>query len=88
MIGFYDIGTAWLGGSPWDQNNSINTQNIESGDIFSAVIRNYKNPWLSSIGAGVRTTVFGYFVRLDYSFPIEDYILNDPTFQLSIGYDF
>lgn len=88
MIGFYDIGTAWLGGSPWDQNNSINTQNIETGDIFNAVIRNYKNPWLSSVGAGVRTTVFGYFVRLDYSYPIEDYILNDPSFQLSIGYDF
>lgn len=89
IIGFYDIGTAWLGGTPWDRNNSINKQEIDGGDgVFTAVIRNYKNPWLSSTGMGIRTTLFGYFVRLDYAYPIEDYILKDPNFQLSIGYDF
>jgi hypothetical protein len=87
LIGFYDIGTAWLGGSPWDQDNSINRQNIE-GDNFRAVIRNYKNPWLSSLGLGIRTTVLGYYVRLDYAYPIEDYIVQKPKLSLSIGYDF
>jgi hypothetical protein len=87
LIGFYDIGTAWLGGSPWDQDNSINRQNIEN-DNFKAVIRNYKNPWLSSVGLGLRTTVLGYYVRLDYAYPIEDYIVQDPNLSLSIGYDF
>lgn len=87
LIGFYDIGTAWLGGSPWDQDNSINRQNIES-DNFKAVIRNYKNPWLSSLGLGLRTTLLGYYVRLDYAYPIEDYIVQDPKLSLSIGYDF
>ncbi|HET8859892.1 hypothetical protein [Marivirga sp.] len=87
LIGFYDIGTAWLGGSPWDQNNSINRQTIES-ENFSAVIRNYKNPWLSSLGMGIRTTILGYYVRLDYAYPIEDYIVQNPKLSLSIGYDF
>ncbi len=89
IIGFYDIGTAWLGGTPWDEDNSINRQVINKNDpTFTAVIRNYKNPWLSSAGMGLRTTLFGYFVRIDYAYPIEDYILNEPKFQLSIGYDF
>jgi Tol biopolymer transport system component len=87
LIGFYDIGTAWLGGSPWDQDNSINRQRIES-DNFKAVIRNYKNPWLSSVGLGLRTTLLGYYLRLDYAYPIEDYIVQDPRLSLSIGYDF
>lgn len=87
LIGFYDIGTAWLGGSPWDQDNSINRQNIET-DNFKAVIRNYKNPWLSSLGLGLRTTLLGYYLRLDYAYPIEDYIVQDPKLSLSIGYDF
>jgi len=87
LIGFYDIGTAWLGGSPWDQDNSINRQNIET-DNFKAVIRNYKNPWLSSLGLGLRTTLLGYYIRLDYAYPIEDYIVQDPKLSLSIGYDF
>lgn len=87
LIGFYDIGTAWLGGSPWDQDNSINRQNLEK-DNFKAVIRNYKNPWLSSLGLGLRTTLLGYYVRLDYAYPIEDYIVQNPKLSLSIGYDF
>ncbi len=87
MIGFYDIGTAWLGGSPWDQDNSINRQTIEK-DNFKAVIRNYKNPWLSSLGLGIRTTLLGYYVRFDYAYPIEDYIVQEPKLSLSIGYDF
>jgi outer membrane protein assembly factor BamA len=87
LIGFYDIGTAWLGGSPWDQDNSINRQRIET-DNFKAVIRNYKNPWLSSLGLGLRTTLLGYYLRLDYAYPIEDYIVQDPKLSLSIGYDF
>jgi len=87
IIGFYDIGTAWLGGSPWDQDNSINRQNIDT-DNFKAVIRNYKNPWLSSLGLGLRTTLLGYYLRLDYAYPIEDYIVQDPKLSLSIGYDF
>ncbi|MBK6267376.1 PD40 domain-containing protein [Marivirga sp. S37H4] len=89
IIGFYDIGTAWLGGTPWDDDNSINKQIINNGNkTFRAVIRNYKNPWLSSVGMGLRTTLFGYFVRIDYAYPIEDYVLNEPKFQISIGYDF
>ena len=68
LIGFYDIGTAWLGGSPWDQDNSINRQNIEN-DNFKAVIRNYKNPWLSSLGLGIRTTLLGYYIRLGLCIP-------------------
>ena len=87
IIGFYDIGTAWLGGSPWDQDNSINRQKIENNN-FKAVIRNYKNPWLSSLGLGVRTTLLGYYIRLDYAYPIEDYIVKDPKLSISIGYDF
>lgn len=87
IIGFYDIGTAWMGGSPWDQDNSINKQSIEN-DNFEAVVRNYKNPWLSSLGLGLRTTFLGYYVRLDYAFPIEDYNIQNPKLSLSIGYDF
>lgn len=87
LVGFYDIGTAWFGGSPWDQENSINKQTINSG-AFNVVIRNYKNPWLSSLGFGVRTTVFGYYVKLDYSYPIEDYQIQSPNLSISLGYDF
>ena len=87
LLGFYDIGTAWFGGNPWDTNNSINTETIELPP-FKASIQNYKNPWLSSLGVGVSTVLFGYYGTLYYSLPIEDYNFNDPSILLGIGFNF
>lgn len=87
LLAFYDIGTAWLGGSPWDANNSINKEVI-SNNSFTATIRNYKNPWLSSTGLGISTVLFGYYGTIYYALPIEDYQIQDPTILLGIGYNF
>ncbi|MFQ3214200.1 MAG: Tol biopolymer transport system component [Marivirga sp.] len=87
VIGFYDIGTAWNGGNPWDSDNSINTEIIVR-PTFEAVIKNYKNPWLSSTGLGISTVLFGYYGTLYYTIPIEDYKFKDPAILLGIGYNF
>jgi len=87
LLAFYDIGTAWLGGSPWDDNNSINKEIIDSNN-FSALIRNYKNPWLSSAGLGISTVLFGYYGTLYYALPIEDYQIQSPTIMIGIGSNF
>ncbi len=87
ILAFYDIGTAWLGGSPWDSNNSINKEIITSSN-FSALIRNYKNPWLSSTGLGISTVLFGYYGTIYYALPIENYQIDNPTILLGIGYNF
>lgn len=88
-IGFYDIGSAWSGTAPFFRNNSVNTQELNPpGSPFRAVIQNYKNPWLSSFGFGVRTVLLGYYVKLDVAYPIVDYEVKDTRFFLTFGYDF
>lgn len=87
LVGFYDIGTSWSSGTPFDRENSINKQVITQSP-FKIVLNNFKNPWLSSYGAGVRTVLFGYYLKLDYAYPIEDYKVGSPKFSLSLGYDF
>jgi hypothetical protein len=89
FIGFYDIGSAWTGSSPFATENSVNTEILEfDGNPFKARIQNYKNPWLSSYGFGVRTVLLGYYVKLDVAYPIEDFVVKDPRFFVTLGYDF
>ncbi len=89
FIGFYDIGSAWTGSSPFATENSVNTEIIAPpGSPFKARIQNFKNPWLSSYGFGARTVLLGYYIKLDVAYPIEDFVIKDPKFLVTLGYDF
>jgi hypothetical protein len=89
FVGFYDIGSAWTGKSPFATENSVNTQVIANeGSPFQARIQNFKNPWLSSYGFGLRTVLLGYYMKFDLAYPIEDYTIGKPRFLVSLGYDF
>jgi outer membrane protein assembly factor BamA len=89
FVGFYDIGSSWTGSSPFATENSVNTEFINyAGSPFQARIQNFKNPWLSSYGFGLRTVLLGYYMKFDLAYPIEDYIVREPRFMVSLGYDF
>ncbi len=89
FVGFYDIGSAWTGKSPFATENSVNTQYIKNeGSPFQARIQNFNNPWLSSYGFGLRTVLLGYYMKFDLAYPIEDYTIGKPRFLVSLGYDF
>jgi len=89
FVGFYDIGSAWTGKSPFATENSVNTELIKNeGSPFQARIQNFKNPWLSSYGIGIRTVLLGYYMKFDMAYPIEDYEVLRPRFFVSLGYDF
>jgi Tol biopolymer transport system component len=87
FLGFYDIGSAWTGNSPFATENNINTETIIGGP-FEIRLKNYKNPWLSSYGFGARTVLLGYYVKFDMAYPIIDYVVQKPRFHFTLGYDF
>ena len=87
LISFYDIGSAWTGRSPFQTGNTIDTREINSA-AFKATVRATRNPWLSSYGFGLRTSLLGYYTRFDLAKPIEDFDLGKLRFYFSIGYDF
>ncbi len=89
LVTFYDIGSAWDDLSPFRSKNNLNIEEIgQEGSPFSAVINNFNNPWLQSVGVGLRTMLFGFYSRVDVSAPIRNFETLSPKFQLSIGYDF
>jgi hypothetical protein len=89
VVGFYDIGTAWMGSKgPFSRQNSLNTTVTGQGGPFVIEVTNFKNPFISGFGGGVRTTLLGIFLRADYAYGWEDGTIGKPKFHLSVGRDF
>jgi hypothetical protein len=91
LVGFYDFGSAWNGISPFNKENSINIRRIPPtpGGPFEAIVNDFKSPWLAGYGAGLRSVLLGYYLKLDIAWGIEDFVVKDkPKFYLTFGYDF
>ena len=87
IIGFGDIGTAWTGKNPYSSDNSFNTS-IINGHNYNITIQNQKEPLIYSYGFGIRSRIFGYYVRLDWGYGIDDHIAMPSLKQLSLSLDF
>jgi hypothetical protein len=89
LTGFYDVGSAWNGQTPFTENNSLNTNQIgANGSVFTATVINYLNPFLTSYGLGARSLIYGYYVKLDVAWGVKNYVVRSPKVHLTLGYDF
>ena len=92
MTAFYDIGSSWTGAPPFSSANAARTRVVPegkpTGSPFRIEIKEYLNPWLYSYGVGLRTTMFGYCMKFDLAWPVENYTVNDPRLLFTLGYDF
>ena len=88
VIGFFDIGTAWTGRDPYGPDNPINTTEIQNSNLVQVDVNFFRDPVVAGYGAGVRSTLFGYFIRVDYAWGIETRNVLDPKLYLSLGMDF
>lgn len=92
VIGFFDVGSAWSGPWPWDSDNAYNTDIItnqgddETGYVIE--IDAHRDPIVAGYGVGVRSQLFGYFIRLDWAWGIENQVVLPHVFYLSLSLDF
>lgn len=89
LVAFADLGTAWTGITPYSEENCLYTRYIDSGNIH-AVVKRQVDPWIIGLGAGLRASLLGYFLRFDYAWGLENYQIADKKgmFLFSIGTDF
>lgn len=87
VIGFLDVGTAWNGPSPYSDENAFNNIEIDNNAV-KVTYRNQSDPIIAGTGWGLRTKIWGYFVRFDYAWGIENGLFLQPTTHLSFGLDF
>lgn len=87
IVGFADAGTAWQGVSPFNRDNPLNTIDLESPTIRVRV-NYFRDPIVMGYGVGVRTMIFGYFIRVDYARGYETKTFLRPKFHIALGMDF
>jgi len=86
MIGFLDAGVAWNGLNPYSKENSFNTQVIRDGSL-TVTIQNQREPIVYGYGFGLRGRILGYFIRADWAWGVDDRVVLDPIFYLSLALD-
>ena len=87
LVGFGDIGSAWTGWSPWDGKNGYDNDVIENGPV-TVIVDSNRSPIVAGFGFGARAQIFGYFVRADWAWGIENNYILPKIFYLSFSLDF
>jgi hypothetical protein len=90
LVQFFDLGTAWAGGI--DQikrpqaiyvtdplNPSSPTVRLRAGGI---------GPLAGGYGFGARSTLLGYFLRVDAAWEMNGFFLGKPRWYVAMGFDF
>jgi hypothetical protein len=89
VIGFADMGMAWNGLSPLSKENTENVQDyLYEGTGIVVTVINEKNPLVGGMGFGLRSRLLGYFVRLDFGWGIDNWIVQKRIVGLSLTTDF
>lgn len=87
LIAFTDVGTAWTGSDPYSKDNSLNKRIIYNGPLKITVI-SVGEPIVSGIGLGFRTSLLGYFIKVDKSWGYEAGRNIGNYTYISLGLDF
>jgi hypothetical protein len=87
IVSFFDVGSAWTGKSPYDEENSFNNVVVEKYPV-TVTIQNNREPIIYGYGFGLRSRVLGYFLRADWAWGVDDGQTLPRVFYLSLNLDF
>ncbi len=87
IVGFADVGSAWTGINPYSDENTHFKRTIDRRPLLITVLVQ-KNPIVAGYGAGLRSRLFGYFIRADWAWGVEDGQIQPRIFYFSLSLDF
>ena len=87
LIGFCDAGTAWNGLTPYSEENALYRRRYIVPPMY-IIVNEHREPFLVGFGTGIRASVLGYFIRVDYGWGLEDGVINDGYWNVSLSLDF
>ena len=87
IIPFFDVGMCWYGTDPFSKENTTNKYFV-SGNPVTVIIYQPKQAIIAGYGFGLRTQIFGYFMRLDFSWGIDNQIHKKEVTYFSLTTDF
>ena len=87
VVGFFDIGTAWSGPTPWSKKNAYDYSEIKNPPI-TIKLDSDRSPFVAGYGFGLRSQLLGYFMRFDWAWGIAENRVRDGVFYFSLSLDF
>jgi hypothetical protein len=89
LIQFFDFGTAWAGSlKNIERPQSHYFNNDPSVPVDVTIKAGGLGPFAGGYGFGARSTLLGYFLRLDVGWQMNTFFGNSPTWQFAMGVDF
>lgn len=89
VVSFFDVGAAWTGPNPYSDENSFNTiQYSSSGNPIIITLKNQREPIIYGYGWGLRSRLFGYFIRFDWAWGVDDGVRYKAIRYFSLSLDF
>jgi WD40 repeat protein len=87
LVAFGDIGMAWSGWNPWGENNYWDDKVYTNGPVV-VTLDSMREPVVGGFGGGARAQIFGYFVRADFAWGVDNGYILPMLFYLSFSLDF
>jgi hypothetical protein len=90
IVGFFDLGSAWAGPSPFSDKAKLSFTDVlwPKDSPIKVEVNYYRNPMVFGTGWGLRSTILGYFVRLDFAKGIDNKNNTNRITYLSLSTDF
>lgn len=90
-VGFFDVGSAWTGLTPFSGGNAYEYDVIPKdqpqGPIVMYIDSN-RSPIVYGFGYGLRAQILGYFMRFDWAYGVERNVVLPRIFYFSLSTDF
>ena len=91
IVAFADAGMAYKGLVPWDDDNAFSIEQIGDDGItpVTVEVNYYRRPTVFGLGTGFRTSLLGYFLRLDVGWGLDGSDeKKKPVWHVSFSKDF
>jgi Tol biopolymer transport system component len=92
VIAFGDVGSAWAGPHPYSEENPFNTEVIyqpnNTNPTLTITLQKQSEPIIGGFGLGARSRIWGYFIRFDYAWGVNNGVVTSPITYISLGLDF
>ena len=85
LVQFVDLGTAWNGAYDKIERPALYYQ---AAPVTVKVKAGGVGPFAGGYGFGARSTVFGYFLRVDATWQMDGFFKGKPKYYLAMGLDF
>lgn len=88
LIQFFDLGTAWNGAFDKIERPSVIYTQPGNNNVIVKIKAGGIGPFLGAYGFGVRSTLLGYFLRLDAGWEMNGFFKGKPMLFFAMGTDF